>query len=223
MSLKSTFKRASIEAEMEFGSLEELAGYIGEKGVVLTKIFGDDMEIVVKGLSSAEGGTAIASGTVEQGGTETETTTGKKRGPKPKDKSQPDPSTAVAPPPAPIPGQNNTPPTPPAPVDTTPTANGIPAFLDRTQSSTPPAPPAPPPAPPAPHVVPPSGILAGKVIGALDLRAGSDEAKKQLVDWLASPAYGVVVAGSKYDDAIAAIRLMPDDKLASVATALAVA
>jgi hypothetical protein len=53
MSLKSTFKRASIEAEMEFGSLEELAGYIGEKGVVLTKIFGDDMEIVVKGLSDS--------------------------------------------------------------------------------------------------------------------------------------------------------------------------
>lgn len=212
MSLNVTFKRASIEAAMEFGSLRELAGYIGEESPLLTKIFGDDMEIVVKGLVSAEGSTAISSGTVE-----TEQTGGeqpKRRGRPAKNSGANDPSTAQAPPPAPIPA---------APVDTTPTDKGIPAFLDRTVP--PPAPPAPPPpTPPAPApVVPPSGILAGKVIGALDLRAGTDEAKQALVDWLASPAYSIVVAGSKYDDAIAAIRLMPDDKLAPVATALSVA
>lgn len=222
MSLNVVFKRASIEAAMEFGSLKELAGYIGEDSVLLTKIFGDDMEIVVKGLVAAEGGTAIASGTVETGET-AEQTAPKKRGPKPRNA---DPATAVAPPPAPIPGAN-----PPAPATPSPelaaqvagaaSSGTIPPFLDRTAA--PPAPPAPPPAPPAPPVVPPSGILAGKVIGALDLRATDDATKKALVDWLASPAYSIVVAGSKYDDAIAAIRLMPDDKLSAVATALAVA
>jgi hypothetical protein len=220
MSLNVTFRRASIEAAMEFGSLKELAGYVGEECVLLTKIFGEDMEIVVKGLSSAEGSTAIASGTVE--GAETGEQAARKPG-RPK-KNQPDPATAVAPPPAPIPGA-----TPPAPATPSPElaaqvagANGgIPPFLDRTAAA-PPTPPAPPPAPPAP-IVPPSGILAGKVIGNLEARATDDVTKKALVDWLAGPSYGIVQPGSTFDDTIAAIRLMPDDKLGQVATALSVA
>jgi hypothetical protein len=215
MSLNVTFRRASIEAAMEFGSLKELAGYVGEECVLLTKIFGDDMEIVVKGLSD---GTAIASGTVE---TETaaEGTTGKKRG---RPAKGADPATAAAPPPAPIPGATPSAPAAPAPdlvAQNAAAGGGIPDYL---KAAAPPAPPAPPPAPAAP-VLPPSGILAGKVIAALDARAANDDAKTQLVAWLASPHFSLVTANATYDEAVAAIRLMPDDKLGSVATGLAVA
>lgn len=199
MSLNVVFRRASIEAAMEFGSLRELAGYVGEECVLLTKIFGDDMEIVVKGLSD---GTALSTGTVEAGGEQSsEAAAGeapKGRG-RPK-KTQPDPSTAQAPPPAAIPG---------APVDTTPNANGMPAFLDRAAT-------------PVPAVVPPSGILAGKVIADLDRRGTDDTTKAALVNWLASPGLALVMPAASYDEAISAIRLMPDDKLAAVATQLAV-
>jgi hypothetical protein len=196
---------------MEFGSLEELAGYIGEKGVVLTKIFGDDMEIVVKGLSDS---TAIASGTVETGETATEP---KKRG---RPAKGADPATAVAPPPLAVPAA---PAAPAAPIDTTVTEKGIPAFLDRAANpATPPAPPA-PPAPPIPPAAPPSGILAGKVIGELERRGSDDITKKALVEWLASPGYGLVMPTASFDETIAAVRLMQDDKLSAVATALAIA
>jgi hypothetical protein len=218
MSLNVTFRRASIEAAMEFGSLKELAGYVGEESILLTKIFGDDMEIVVKGLSDS---TALATGTVETE-TTTEATAGKKRG---RPVKGADPATAVAPPPAPIPGA--TPPAPAAvPADlaaqnaAAAAGGGVPDYL---KAAAPPAPPAPPPAPAAPPVLPPSGILAGKVIAALDARASDDANKAALVAWLASPHFSLVTANASYDEAVAAIRLMPDDKLASVATGLAVA
>jgi hypothetical protein len=218
MSLNVTFRRASIEAAMEFGSLKELAGYVGEESILLTKIFGDDMEIVVKGLSDS---TALATGTVETE-TTTEATAGKKRG---RPVKGADPATAVAPPPAPIPGA--TPPAPAAvPADlaaqnaAAAAGGGVPDYL---KAAAPPAPPAPPPAPAAPPVLPPSGILAGKVIAALDARAANDDAKAQLVAWLASPHFSLVTTNATYDEAVAAIRLMGDDKLASVATGLAVA
>ncbi|WP_448043749.1 hypothetical protein [Bradyrhizobium liaoningense] len=215
MSLNVTFKRASIEAAAEFGSLNELAGYIGEQSTLLTKLFGEDMEIVVKGLTDT---TAIATDT-ETG--ETGTAASKKRG-RPA-KNQPDPSTATAPPPAPIPGAT---PTAPAAVPADLAAQvagangGIPAFLDRTAAPVPPAaPPAPPPPPPAP-VVPPSGLLAGKVIAALDARAADDSVKVALVNWLASPGLGLVQPNATYPEAIDAIRLMSDDKLANAAVGL---
>lgn len=209
--LNATFKRASVEAAIEFGSLEELAGFIGEKNVLLTKLFGEDMEIVVKGLADV---TSIATGTVENAETEQGTETTTRRGRKPKDKNQPDPAAAAAPPPAPIPG---------AAPDTTPGANGIPAFLDRTNPPAPAAPPAPPPPPPAAPVAPPSGILAGKVIAALDARAANDDLKAQLVAWLAGPTLALVQPGSSYVEAVDAIRLMSDDKLAAAATGLQIA
>jgi hypothetical protein len=139
---------------------------------------------------------------------------------------------ATAPEPIAIPG---------AAPDTTVGSNGVPAFLDRTaaqpqeQRSTAAAPPPPPPAaapppPPAP-VAPPSGILAGKVIANLNLRksgAGEDEATKaavgkQLADWLASENVALVAAGSSFDDAVDAIRLMSDERLTPIAKSLEVA
>jgi hypothetical protein len=146
--------------------------------------------------------TPAAAETAGEGG-ETEA---KKRGRKPK-ANTPDPATAQAPAPA------------PTPADPTPGPNGLPAFLDRTAQAAPPPPPPPPPAPPA---APPSGILAGKVIANLDQRkATTADGGKALAEWLVS--YGLVNAGSSYDESIAALRLMPDDKLAQVATALSVA
>jgi hypothetical protein len=120
--------------------------------------------------------------------------------------------------------------------DTTVGTNGVPAFLDRTSAppaaAAPPPPPpaaAPPPPPPAP-VAPPSGILAGKVIANLNLRkSGAGEEKeaqaavgKQLADWLASENVGLVAAGSSFDDAVDAIRLMSDERLTPIAKSLEV-
>jgi hypothetical protein len=212
MTLNVTFKRPSLEMAMEVGSLKELAGYIQEEGTQLSKIFGDDLEMVVRAVA---GDTALASGTVGEAGPEiVDTTKPKPRGRPAKDKSQPDPSTANAPAPLPI---------PPAPElaaqNAAAAATGdIPEYLKRPAAD---APPPPPPPPPAPPVAPPSGILAGKVIGALDARATNDEAKVTLAKWLSD--YRLVNPGSSYDESIAAVRLMPDDKLAQVATALAVA
>jgi hypothetical protein len=223
MSLNVVFKRASIEASMEFGSLKELAGYIGEESATLSTIFGEDMEIVAKGIS---GGAPVATSGEEVAGEQG----GARRGRKPKDKNQPDPATATAPPPAPIPGA--TPPAAPAVpapelsaqvAAAVANGGGIPPFLDRAATpAAPPAPPPPPPAVPAAPVVPPSGILAGKVIADLDRRGTDDTTKAALVTWLASPGLALVMANATYDDAISAIRLMPDDKLSGLATALSV-
>ena len=43
------------------------------------------------------------------------------------------------------------------------------------------------------------------------------------MEWLASPQIGLVNKGVSYDEAIAVVRLLADDKLAAVATALQVA
>lgn len=210
------FKRQSVEMAMEFGSLKELAGYIQDESTALAAIFGDDMETVI---SRAGGGSSEGT---EQGGAPQEVATDaaapKKRGPKPK--NQPDPSTASTPPPLAIPALNGEVLPPVAPAAPAPAADGgIPDFLKR-QADAAAAPPPPPPPAPAP-VAPPSGILAGKVIAAMDLRGTTDAAKTQLVDWLA--AYGVVNKGVTYDETVSVIRLMTDDKLGQIATALAVA
>lgn len=133
-----------------------------------------------------------------------------KRGRKPK--SGPDPSTAVAPPPAPV---------PPAPV---PASNdGIPDFLDRNKGAKAPAgPPAPPPlvgAPPPPAA--PGGVLAEKVIAECTKRAAAAPDKgAALADWLS--AHGLVVKGASFDEAIAVLRMLPDDKLKPAADQLGV-
>lgn len=119
---------------------------------------------------------------------------------------------AVAPAPVPVPTAAAPVPPAPAPIDTT-----LPDFLDRTAA--PPPPPAPPPMP-----VAPSGVLAGKIIAALEVRkAGAPDGGQGLSDWLADPRTGgFVTKGATYDQAIAALRMVPDDKLAQVAASLSV-
>lgn len=195
MSFKITIERAPIGVEFEVGSIAEAIAILEQEDNNLRRIvsIGDEL--------SGAGDTEQAA---NAGGAEPA-----RRGRKPKDKSQPDPATAQAPAPLPIPAAPNM----------TENASGIPAALDRT---TPAAAPPPPPPPPAPAAAPPSGILAGKVIANLDARkATTADDGKSLVEWLVKS--GIVNAGSSYDESIAAIRLMADDKLAQVATALAVA
>lgn len=110
---------------------------------------------------------------------------------------------------------------PPMPIPTAPEAaappvpdGGIPPFLKR--EAAPAAPVAPAAAPPPPPV--PNGVMAGKIIAALDARATDDANKKALADWLASA--GVVMSGATYDECVAVIRMTTDDKLGPVAAAL---
>lgn len=144
----------------------------------------------------------------------------KKRGRK--SKNQSDPATAVAPPPAPVPGAT----APAAPVDTTPNANGIPAFLDR--AAAPPAPAAPaapvatmaPPPPPAPPA-PPVGTLAPKIVAELRGRAtGSADGGKGLVEWLAGAA--LVVPNATFEEAMECLQFLDDAKLGPAAQALGI-
>lgn len=209
MTMTFTFARAPLSISFEVGSLAEGIAALQEQETALRTI-----------ITMADSlNTAPASATAEEqtGDAAKDKPAGRGRGrPSTKDKNQPDPSTAQAP--APMPVGETVPPT--APVDTTPNANGVPAFLDRQSAPPPPVPSAPPPPPPAP-VIPPSGILAGKIIADLDKRATDDANKKALADWIA--AHQIVKAGATYDDAIGAIRLMADDKLAQLASGLGIA
>lgn len=219
--LKVTFKRPSMEAETEFGSLSELAGALQEQGAALIQMFGSDMEFVVTNLG---GTTALATGTVGESNAaaetnaKTETAAQRKKREKAESEAR---RTETIPPNAP----------PPIPVgaapDMTPNANGIPAALDRAnpnavanQAAPPPPPPA-PPAPPAPPV-PPSGVLAGKIIPHMeDIAKASPDGGKQWVDWLA--ASNIVVAGATFEEAMKVIRMQSDEKLAPIASALGIA
>ena len=202
MTFKIIIQQLPIATEFEVGSLGEAVSILQEQESQIRKL-GE----IAADLN--DGGTAVAT---EAGGE----TAPAKRGRKPR--SQPDPSTAQAPPPAPVPPAA-APPT--APVDTTPNANGLPAFLDRTGQAAAAPPPPPPPAPPAPPAAPPTGILAGKVIAELDRRkAGSVDSGKILVDWLVQA--GLVQPGVSYEDATAALRMVSDERLATVAKALEV-
>jgi hypothetical protein len=202
--LKVTFKRASMEAETDFGSLSELAGALQEQGAALIQMFGSDMEAVITNL----GGTVAVDAPAE-----TEASDGKKeRKPRgPNKAKEVTPSAA----PAPIPVGT---------VDMTPNASGIPAGLARdpaTNTAPALAPPPVPPAPPAPPV-PPSGVLAGKIIPHMEgIAASSTDGGKQWVDWLA--ASNIVVAGATFEEAMKVIRMQPDDKLAPIASALGIA
>jgi hypothetical protein len=207
--LKVTFKRSSMEAETDFGSLAELAGALQEQGAALIQMFGSDMEAVILNL----GGTIAA--------TETNGETNEQTAPKERKPRGPNKAKEVTPPNAPA----------PIPVDMTPGANGIPAGLARDPATNtapamaaaapPPPPPPPPAAPPAPHI-PPSGVLAGKIIPHMeDIAAKSPDGGKAWVDWLAQT--GIVVAGATFEEAMKVIRMQPDDKLKPVADALQIA
>lgn len=197
--LKVTFKRPSMDAETEFGSLAELAGAIQDQGAALIQMFGADMETIVLNLST---------GTVETEvqGEQTDKKERKPRGPN-------------------KPRQEVTPPTAPAPIpvgpDMTPNANGIPAALDRTNQA-PPAPPK-PPAPPTPPV-PPAGVLAAKIIPFMEgIATGTPGAEQQWLDWLSSPGVEIVVQGATFAEAMKCLRMLSDDKLKPVADALGIA
>jgi hypothetical protein len=203
--LKVTFKRASMEAETDFGSLSELAGALQEQGAALIQMFGSDMEAVITNL----GGTVAPAETNEQ---TSEASDKKERKPRGPNKAK-----EVVPPTAPAPIPVGT-------VDMTPNASGIPAGLARdpaTNTAPALAPPPVPPAPPAPPV-PPSGVLAGKIIPHMEgIAASSTDGGKQWVDWLA--ASNIVVAGATFEEAMKVIRMQPDEKLAPIASALGIA
>lgn len=208
-----TVERTPLRVAFEVGSLAEGIAILEEQDTQLRKIIAtaDDLNAG-----------SVQTETIQTDDVKTEITaetTKRKPGRPAKDKSQPDPATANAPPPIAIPGVETAKP------DLTPNANGIPAAFDRTAEVAAPPPPPPPAAPPLPPPAaappPPSGILAGKVIENLNTRkAVSADGGKVLAEWLV--AYNVVSTGASYDEAIAAVRLMPDDKLAQVATALEV-
>lgn len=213
--LKFEFRRPSLTASGEVGSLAELVGILQDEGSSLVKMFGDDMELVVQSVSQ-EGQAPETTGDV------TTTTEPAKRGRK---KNQPDPAAAQAPPPAPIPGAA-APPAPAAPVNTAENANGLPAFLDRTTAAAPPPPPllpaAPPAAPPvAPAAPPVSGPVGAKIIEIITAKtAGAADGGQSYADWLATA--GVTIKGATLAEALSVLRMTTDEKLAGVATALGV-
>jgi hypothetical protein len=215
MTFKIIIQQMPISAEFEVGSLSEAVGILQEQESEIRKLgeIANDLNGGTSGQVGEQGEATNATG---------ETAPKPKRG---RPAKGADPATAQAPAPLPIPGANPPPPAPAA--DMTSTDGGIPPGLKRDPATNPPpaiaAPPlAPPPPPPAPAAAPPSGILAGKIIANLDARkATTPDDGKSLADWLATA--GLVVAGSTYDEAINAVRLIPDDKLATVAGLLQVA
>lgn len=213
MTFKIIIQQMPISAEFEVGSLSEAVGILQEQESEIRKLgqIADDLN--GGGQGEAPEATPAPSGTEPP----------KRRG---RPAKGADPATAQAPAPLPIPGAT---PPPPAPAADMKSVDGeIPPGLRRDPATnTAPAmvaapPLAPPPPPPAPAAPPPSGILAGKIIANLDARkAATPDGGKSLADWLASA--GLVVSGSTYDEAINAVRLIPDDKLATVAGLLQVA
>lgn len=131
---------------------------------------------------------------------------------------------AVAPAPIAVPGAAAppAPPAPAAPVDATPNANGIPAFLDRTAAA---APPPPPLLPAAPPVVPeaPKFVLGNKIADDLQKRLdGSADKGAALQTWLMPHVTAFALPGASIDEVIAVIRFTADDKVAHLAAPLGI-
>lgn len=129
---------------------------------------------------------------------------------------------AVAPAPIPVPGAA----APAAPVDATPNANGIPAFLDRT-TPTAAAPPPPPLMPSAPPVAPPAAtpafILGNKIADDLQKRLdGSADKGEVLRTWLMPHVTAITVSTATIDEVIAVMRFTADDKVAHLAAPLGI-
>jgi hypothetical protein len=197
-----------FEVAFEAGSIAEAVAILSEPDNALASL----AALAVGGSTDTD--------EAEQPETSTgaETPTKGRRGRKPKNP----PVEAQAPAPIPVPDA-----APPAPVDTTPNANGIPAFLDRAAAPSPaPAPaaaaatlaPPPPPAPAAP-VTPPVGTLAPKVVAELKRRAeGSADGGQGLADWLAGA--GVIVKGASFQEAVDCVAFLDDAKLGPIAGAL---
>ncbi len=134
--------------------------------------------------------------------------------------------TAVAPAPIPVPdAAPPAPPAPAAPVDTTPNANGIPAFLDRTApAAAPPPPPLLPAAPPvAPVAATPAFILGNKIADDLQKRLdGSADKGAALQAWLMPHVTAITVPTATIDEVVAVIRFTADDKVAHLAAPLGI-
>lgn len=122
---------------------------------------------------------------------------------------------AVAPAPIPVPdAAPPTPPAPAAPVDTTPNANGIPAFLDRTAAAPPPV---------APPAATPAFILGNKIADDLQKRLdGSADKGAALQAWLMPHVTAITVPTATIDEVVAVIRFTADDKVAHLAAPLGI-
>lgn len=131
---------------------------------------------------------------------------------------------AVAP--APIPVPDAAPPAPPAlaaPVDATPNANGIPAFLDRTKDAAPPPPPLLPAAPPVAPAAAPAFILGNKIANDLQKRLdGSADKGATLQAWLMPHVTAFAIPTASIDEVISLIRFTTDDKVAHLAQPLGI-
>lgn len=243
MTFKIELSRPPLKVTFEAPSIDEAATVLTDNGDRLAEMFGIPALSHVAGLSDNDDAPEEAEQQTTDAAPATAPAAAKRRGRPAKNAeaasaapaaAPPVPSTAPTTPPAPVVANAPAPiPVPPVataapaatPPDTTPNANGIPNFLDRTGNA------APPPVPPAvaPPVVPPAapvpgGVLAQKIVADLKRRAaGSPDQGKGLVDWLAGPGIGLVVAGASFDEACAVINMTTDDKLQSVAGLLGVA
>lgn len=228
MTFKIELSRPPLKVTFEAPSIDEAATVLTDNGDRLAEMFGIPALSHVAGLSDNDDAPEEA----EQQTTDAAPATApaaKRRGRPAKNAEAAPAAPVVAAPttPPPVPPATvvaNAPAPVPVPPDTTPNAGGIPAFLDRNANAAPPVPPAvaPPVVPPAAPV--PGGVLAQKIVADLKRRAaGSPDQGKGLVDWLAGPGIGLVVAGASFDEACAVINMTTDDKLQSVAGLLGVA
>jgi len=225
MDMKVTIAREPLKLEFEVGSIDEALGTLQDnkpKFIQYLEIAGE--------MNEATGGDAgVNTGTVA-----TEDAAAPARKGRGKAKNQPDPAIATAPAPMPVPAAP-TPPvasTPAAPVDVTPNANGIPAFLDRTANAAPPVAPAQAaPTPPAPPVVaappiaptPPVSVLAPKILAEVANRGATAADQGAAINtWLLDTlkTYGLVQSVATFDEAKVCMPFLTDDKLAPIAQAL---
>lgn len=205
--------RSPLAVEFEVGSIEEGLGILQDSKDKFRELLEFSSEL---GGNVDDGVTTTLTPSSEQGEA---APAGGKRGRKPK-------AAAEATAPAPIAVPDAAPPTPPAPaapVDTTPNANGIPAFLDRTAA----APPPPPLLPSAPPVAPPAAtpafILGNKIADDLQKRLdGSADKGAALQAWLMPHVTAITVPTATIDEVIAVIRFTADDKVAHLAQPLGI-
>lgn len=204
--------RSPLAVEFEVGSIEEGLGILQESKDKFRELLEFSSEL---GGSADE---AVTTAIAAAPGSETPEAPAK-RGRKPRTAPE-----AVAPAPLAIPGAAPpVAPPAPAPLDATPNANGIPAFLDRTAA----APPPPPLLPAAPPVVPaaaPQFILGNKIADDLQKRLdGSADDGKALRDWLMPYATGFVgLPTASIVEVIGIIRFTADDKVAHLAAPLGI-
>lgn len=236
MDITVTISQSPASLSFEVGSFEEVVGTLQDN----KKLFQEFCSVAAE-LGQEEGATTV--GTTTAAGTassDAAPASGRGR----RKKNQPDPATAAAPAPIAPPVQSATPPAPPAApalqaqVETAAAAGTIPPFLDRSANAAPPAPPAsaavapPPVVPSAPPIVPtpPVSALAPKIIAEVERRAaGAPDAGKGIQDWVvqSAVAYGFVSRPAPdqwptFAETVAVLPFQTDDKLAPIATALAV-